>query len=264
VTVYLLDISEGEEELGSGTKEFTVGYAATLSVEEPNLEIDGTVGWTRFAGNIDVAESVEAGEISAYYIFEITEDNLETGTVPQYWDYQGSKWKNFADEGEGKYRFGDAGGFDLADVDDITTEFQVKIDGESITGKAYLVDAATEDIISNVVEETIEADPIEDVEGTNVQMMQVPVIEEDCVEGEETSKEMGTETEATTEDPAENEAEKVVDEEFENGIGGEEVIEETEEPANETEVEDDEYVEEEQVKADIEDKDDLAEEEEAA
>jgi hypothetical protein len=167
VTVSLVDISKGQEvELGSGTKEFNVGYAATLSVEEPNLEVIGTVGWTRFAGTVKVAEGVEG--IKAYYIFEIEgEGKLAEDTVPQYWDYQAKSWKDFAvvevEEGENaKYRFGPSGGFDLAEVaHGPQTEFQAKIaDGESITGKAYLVDAENpEVIISNVVDATITADP---------------------------------------------------------------------------------------------------------
>ncbi|MGB4024669.1 MAG: hypothetical protein WBK75_06495, partial [Acutalibacteraceae bacterium] len=97
VTVSLLDISGGGEVvLGSGTKEFTVGYVATLSVEEPSTEVAGTVGWTRFAGSIAVADSVKTNDIKAYYIFEITDGSLTEDTVLQYWDYTASDWKNFA------------------------------------------------------------------------------------------------------------------------------------------------------------------------
>ena len=125
--------------------------AATLSMADPSEDVIGTVSWTRFAGTVEVAEGVE--NINAYYIFEITEGNLAEGTVLQYWDQ--TEWKDFAVE-EGKYRFGPSSGFDLSTVDDVTTEFQVNIAGESITGKAYLVNAEEpEEVISNVVEETI-------------------------------------------------------------------------------------------------------------
>jgi len=238
----------GEDETATITIKPTL--AATISMVDPSEDVIGTVGWTRFAGSVEVAEGVK--DINAYYIFEIEGENgLVEETVPQYWDYQAESWKDFAVE-DGKYRFGGKDGFPLTKElpYEGQTEFQVKIDGESITGKAYLVDADTGAVISNIVEETIEADSaavsIEDEEGTNVQMMQVPVIEEDCVEGEETSKEMGTETEVTTEDPAENGAEAIVDEEVEDGIDEKQLIEE------------------EEIKTEVEDKEDVAEEEDAA
>ena len=169
VTVSLLDISdEGEVELGSGTKGFSVGYVTTLSVEEPSTMVAGTVGWTRFAGTVDVAEGVE--DIKAYYIFEIEGENgLAEETLPQYYHYSGDEgtegtWLPFAEvDGEdNQYRFGPSGGFPL--TTDLPargqTEFQVNIAGDSITVKAYLVDADTEETISNVLETTITANPI--------------------------------------------------------------------------------------------------------
>lgn len=145
---------------------------ATLSMVDPNSKVIGTVGWTRFAGTINVAENVAEGT-KAYYIFEITEGGLDEGTSLQYWDWEEYKeenernprWKNFADIEIGekeniKYRFGPEGGFDLNKVDGAKTEFQAKIDSESITGAAYLIDAKTEGIISNIVETTLVAKPV--------------------------------------------------------------------------------------------------------
>jgi hypothetical protein len=249
---YLVD-ADNPDEIISNVVEATITaeptLAATISMVDPSEDVIGTVGWTRFAGSVEVAEDVDVEGIKAYYIFEI-EGDLATGTVPQYYHYETEEWLNFADLGEGKYSFGPSSGFDLSTVDGAKTEFQANIQGDSVTGKAYLVDADTGAVISNIVEETIEADSaavsIEDEEGTNVQMMQVPVIEEDCVEGEETSKEMGTETEVTTEDPAENGAEAIVDEEVEDGIDEKQLIEE------------------EEIKTEVEDKEDVAEEEDAA
>ena len=189
--------------------------AATISMVDPSEDVIGTVGWTRFAGSVEVAEGVK--DINAYYIFEIEGENgLVEETVPQYWDYQAESWKDFAVE-DGKYRFGGKDGFPLTKElpYEGQTEFQVKIDGESITGKAYLVDADNPDeIISNVVEATITAEP--------------------------------TLTEVTTEDPAENGAEAIVDEEVEDGIDEKKLIEE------------------EEIKTEVEDKEDVAEEEDAA
>ncbi len=156
VTVSLVDISEGEEvELGSGTKEFTV-LAATLTAEEPSYKVAGTDGCTRFAGSVDVAESIQSGEIQAYYIFEVTEGSLAADTALQYWN--GTEWQDFVVE-EGKYRFGSSSGFDLSTVDGHQTEFQAMIEGYSITGKAYLVDAETQEVISNIEETTVIAEP---------------------------------------------------------------------------------------------------------
>ena len=155
VTVSLLDISEGEVVLGSGTEEFSVGYVATLSEAEPSNGVAGTEGWTRFAGSIDVTDTVKAGDSKAYYIFEITDVSLTGDTVLQQYHFETTNWLNFADEGSSKYRFGDSSGFDLKAVDGARTEFQANISGESITAKAYLVDAVTKEIISNVVETTI-------------------------------------------------------------------------------------------------------------
>ncbi len=63
--------------------------------------------------------------------------------------------KTLPNEGDGKYRFGDVNGFDLKAVDGAKTEFQANISGDSITAKAYLVDAVTKEIISNVLETMI-------------------------------------------------------------------------------------------------------------
>ena len=134
---------------------------ATISMMEPDGEVPGTEGWTRFAGKVKVKSWVKEGDIKAYYIFEITEGELENNSVPEYYHYineTGGNWLSFDDEGEGKYRFGPSNGFNLKEVHGAETQFQVKIDGEKctgITGKAYLVDAETESIISNVVEKTI-------------------------------------------------------------------------------------------------------------
>ena len=160
VTVSLLDIrNSGEVVLGSGTKTFSVGCAATLSAAEPAPAVVGTVGYTRFAGSIDVTSTVKTGDINAYYIFEITSGSLAEGTVLEYYHYETTNWLSFAVEGKDKYRFGDVKGFDLKAVDKVKTEFQANIAGESIKGKAYLVDVATGKIISNVVETTITAAP---------------------------------------------------------------------------------------------------------
>ena len=43
----------------------------------------------------------------------------------------------------------------LKAVDGAKTEFQANISGDSITAKAYLVDAVTKEIISNVLETMI-------------------------------------------------------------------------------------------------------------
>lgn len=131
--------------------------AATLSMADPSEDVIGTVGWTRFAGTVEVAEGVE--NINAYYIFEVKGD-LATGTVPQYYHYETEEWLNFADLGEGKYRFGPEGGFPLtADLPlKGQTEFQAKFEDEN-TVTTYLVNAETKEIISNVIEETLEADP---------------------------------------------------------------------------------------------------------
>jgi parallel beta-helix repeat protein len=135
-----------------------VEFPATLSIVEPDDSIVGTPGYTRFAGSIDVSDNVESGDYNAYYIFEITDGTIEG--VPQYWDKNDTTWKDLFDNGNDEYIFGDpTDGFDLVDVDGATTEFQIKIDGESITGKAYLVDADDDTkVLSNVLEETITSD----------------------------------------------------------------------------------------------------------
>lgn len=129
---------------------------AYLSTVEYKAEIAGTIGWTRFAGTIQVADGVQ--DVKAYYIFEITAGSIEG--VPQYWDYQKNEWADFAEVDEGKYRFGPSGGFPL--TQDLPfngqTEFQAKI-SDSITVKAYLVKAEeSKAVISNVLTLTLSAD----------------------------------------------------------------------------------------------------------
>ncbi len=47
----------------------------------------------------------------------------------------------------------------IYEVDGHQTEFQAMIEGYSITGKAYLVDAETQEVISNIEETTVIAEP---------------------------------------------------------------------------------------------------------
>ena len=137
--------------------------AATLSVEEPDENISGEDGYTRFAGSIIVPEAVMSGYLGVIYIFEITEGSIDG--VPQYWN--DTEWQDFVDLGDNKYRYGPVSGFDLGEAyfkDGVTTEFQVKIDGDSINGKVYLIRVDGEHVVSNIVTETLDADPEEDLE----------------------------------------------------------------------------------------------------
>ncbi|NLI74736.1 MAG: hypothetical protein GX369_08240, partial [Euryarchaeota archaeon] len=155
-----------EEEIISNIVETTIAanpmpHAILSQVEEINQQVPGEEGYTRFAGTVQVADGAEG--VNAYYVFEIIKGSLAEESVPQYWDYEAEKWKNFAkvEDKEGVYRFGSHGGFPLSQELPYNgqTEFQAEFDG-NITVKAYLVKAGqeNEEVISNVLTLTLKAD----------------------------------------------------------------------------------------------------------
>ena len=141
--------------------EFTVSCvitveAATISLADPDEIISGDVGYTRFAIGVDVSDTVSQGDYDFYFIFEISQEfiigNPEV-RLPISWLE--------SEQDDNKYKFElPGGGTDLYNFNDKNAEFQVKIAGDELTLKAYLVD--TEDnsiVLSNVLEETIEVTP---------------------------------------------------------------------------------------------------------
>jgi len=147
----LVKVDTGES-IVSGFETMEVQAAKLNSIDPDDTE--GTEGYTRFAGKIDVGAGIGVNDISAYYFFEIIDGDIDG--KPQYWDENEEVWRDFADEGNNIYRFGPLGGFDLKGVDGSETQFQVKIDNSAVNGKAYVTDADTGEVISNILEETVE------------------------------------------------------------------------------------------------------------
>ena len=127
---------------------------ATLSPVELDEEIAGTPGYTRFEHNIVVDKSVEEGEYEVIYVLEIVEGEIE-GSLQA--SERGKDWIDLEYEENNKITSPPK---DLFKIDLYELNFQAKITGESITYKAYLVDADDDTkVLSNVLEETIAADP---------------------------------------------------------------------------------------------------------
>ena len=160
LTLTVDDIASVHAKCGSRVSNnitITCEPAAYITLVDFDETIVGTTDYTRFAGRIDVDNTVGFSDYDAYYIFEITDG--EINGVPEYYDNSSSTWQPFSDLGNKKYRFGPSTGFDLLMVDGSETQFQIEITNSSITGKAYLVNASDGmTILSNVIEETISAD----------------------------------------------------------------------------------------------------------
>ena len=137
---------------------------ATLSPVELDEEIAGTPGYTRFEHNIVVDKSVEEGEYEVIYVLEIVEGEIE-GSLQA--SERGKDWIDLEYEENNKITSPPK---DLFKIDLYELNFQAKITGESITYKAYLVDTDDDTkVLSNVLEETIVADPEKGIYNRNTE-----------------------------------------------------------------------------------------------